>query len=227
MAGNAFHAAEPADQSGISRAQGAVFIGILLALILKTTLDTFFEGIADHNTLGAVLAVMNKQLAKSVLLVCQLIVFLFALIRFYWGSFRYYQQKPKVEETPEVAVDLLGALLLFMSFYVVSLLIRTTSLFYYGLILVNGVDLAWFLLATTHLALQEGMRKVAGWYILFDVLTVVAVGLTTGADAIWGPTRFFVFQFLALFAVLAIGVWDLIKLWSYYKNAPDWQDKLR
>jgi hypothetical protein len=213
-------------RKGVSRTQGVVFIGIFLALILKTTLDTFFKGLAGYDTLLAVELAVRRQPVKSALVCGQLCVFLFSLIRFYWGSFRYYQQKPKVEETPELAVDLLGAIVLFMSFYVVSLLVRTTTLFYYGILLVHAVDLAWFLLATTYLTLDEGIRKVAGLYILFDIVTVISVAILTVANAIWGPTHLLVFQFLSLIVVCLIGLWDLKKLWPYYTDEPDWQDSL-
>src|SRR5207253_6625330 len=122
----------PSDEQekGIAKAAGSLFIGILLALALKATLDTFFKDASAYAAIGDAWNSIKANVPRTLILLGQLLVFLFTLVRFYWGSLRYYEETPNTQGTAEVALGLGGAIFLFSSFYVTGLLIRTTRLFY-------------------------------------------------------------------------------------------------
>jgi hypothetical protein len=158
------------------------------------------------------------------LFAAQLVVFLLVLVRFYWGSFRYYQQEPKLQGNPELAIDFIGAILVFVGFYVTSLLLRTAALFYWAIGLLHIVDFVWFLLASTCLALVDGMRKVATWFLLFDVATCVGLA---AVFIIFSPTSpEFKAQWWALGLLVVVSAADLSLLWAFYTGAANWSNRI-
>jgi hypothetical protein len=220
--------AASAGPKGVTRVIGATFVGVLLGLVLKNLLDTFFRNASLYNGVGpAVKAVIDRGWFSTTV-TGQLLILIFSLVRFYLGSSRYHQEEPEIEGgAAELVVDLIGAIGVFVSFYIASVFIKNTSLFYVGFGLIHIVDLAWFLIAKSYLPLNEGMEKVAGWYLFFDAITFIPLIGFFVLDTLWGPWSWYFPQWLALGICFGIGFWDLKKLWPFYAGTQGWQKSLR
>jgi hypothetical protein len=110
----------------------------------------------------------------------------------------------------------------FVSFYIASVLIKNTNLFYVGFGLIHIVDVGWFVVAIAFLQLKPEMKKVAWWYIGFDALTIFVLVVFFALDTWWGPWPRYFPQWLALGISFVIGFWDLKKLWPFYAGRPGW-----
>jgi hypothetical protein len=219
-------AAVTSSSKGITHGTGATFVDVLLGLVLITSLDAVFRDAHLYNGIVPAARAIVEHGWLSAIVTGQLLIFLFTLVRFYWGSLRYHQEQPELERTRELAVGLLGAIGVFVSFYIASIFVKTTNLFYFGFGLIHTVDLVWFLVARAWLSLNQGMRKVASWYVLFDILTLIVLVGILAVDSIWGPWAGYLPQWFGLAALWFIGLWDLKKLWPFYKGGKDWSGLL-
>lgn len=216
-----------ADKStnGVAKQTGGALTAILLALILKSTLDAFFGRVNGYNSGTDLVKAIDADLAWSFLVLGQLIVFVFSVTRFYWGSIRYHEEAPEDKDTPHLVVGLVGAILVFATFYVTGLLVKNPTMFYWSLAAAHIVDLFWFIIAAAWLEMSLEIQKLWSWYILFDAVTVVLLlGLILVA-AIW-PGAKYECSLASLVGVAAIGVWDVKKFWPYYANEANWKQKL-
>jgi hypothetical protein len=212
----------------ITRLTVTAFVSVLVGLVLKTSLDTFFHNAAAYSGAGAAVSAFINRGSFGVIVTGQLLIFLFTLVRFYLGSFRYHQKDPGITPRPEeMMIDLIGVFGVFVSFYIAAVFIKTTGLFYVGFASIQIVDLLWFLIAGAYLNLTDGMRKVADWYVFFDVLTLICLIAFFVLEEYWGPWPSYFPQWFALGATFAIGIWDLITLWPFYAGKKDWSDSLK
>jgi len=203
---------------------GSIFVGILLSLILKAALDTFIRTPVPFNDIQAVWGLVLRQKVKTALLVAQLLIFIFTLVRFYLGAYRYHQEEKEGDEGLTFIIDFSGAIAVFVFFYVAATLIRTTSLFYLALIAMHLLDLIWFACAQNLLRVQPGIRKVTCRFLLFDLLTLlVLIALFPFPSSEW-THGWYLWQFLSLVAIFGVGIWDLVALWPFYVKAPGWED---
>jgi hypothetical protein len=193
---------------------------------MKSTLDVFFKDVSRCASMSDIVALVDKDVATSILVLFQLFVFLFTIVRFYWGSYRYHQEVPPVAGTPHLILGLVGAVLVFSTFYVTGLTIRNPGLFYWSFAIAHLIDFFWFLLAGAHLEMPPKIHKIWNWYIVFDALTLVCL-LLMGFIG-WGwPTRRYWCYWLSLVSIAGIGYWDLKKFWEYYTQASGWENTIR
>jgi hypothetical protein len=218
----------PSGSDDITRLTVNAFVSVLVGLVLKTSLDNFFHNAGAYNGLVAVTTALVNRGWFSLILIGQLLLFVFTLVRFYLGSFRYHQKEQEITSGPTaMMIDLVGAFGVFVSFYVSAIFIKTSNLFYFGFGLIQIVDLLWFLIAGAYLNLSSGMQKVAGWYVFFDVLTLFVLIVFFVLEESWSPWPSYLPQWIALAGVFAIGIWDLITLWPFYAGSPDWPGTLK
>ena len=211
----------------ITRLTVSTFVGVLIGLILKTSLDTLARDATGYNGVQALVVAIIDRGWFSLIILGQLLLFLFTLVRFYLGSFRYHQKEPEIMTSPNgMIIDLVGAFGVFISFYIAALFIKTTSLFYLGFTAIQIVDLLWFFTAGAYLNLSDGIKKVAAWYVFFDVVTLVMLIVFFVLEEYFGPWPSYLPQWIALSAAFAIGIWDLIKLWPFYAGWTNWPDSL-
>lgn len=212
---------------GIAQVTGAAFISILLGLVISNSLDNFFRNASRYEGIGPALQAVAERGWFSALVIGQLLLLLFSLIRFYLGSSRYHDEMPETGGgATELLIDLIGAIGVFISFYITSVFIKNPNLFYLGFGLIHFVDLVWFVIAMKWLHLNSGMKKVAEWYIVFDALTLILLIGFLALDVRWGPSSRYVPQWLILVASGAVGLWDLKKLWPFYSGAKGWKGSL-
>lgn len=213
-------------QSNTSREDvGKAFIAVLLALVLKATLDSFFKRILEYRSAYQIGEAFCKNPSHAALLLFQLAVFLFTIVRFYLGSSSYYREKARNEGVRDTIVDIVGLFLLFISFYVTSLFVGSIDLFYWGLAFMHLFDLGWFLVAGALLHLDKALQKVAAFFKLFDFVSAVGLFLLLWCRHCWGPTKLYIWQWLSLALLTGIGVWDVVKLRLFYQGKSDWKEK--
>jgi hypothetical protein len=99
-------------EKAVTGGTGNLFVGILLALILKSTLDAFFKDIVAYRSAADLADTMESHAASGLLNFFQLVVFVFTTIRFYWGTYRYNEEVPQSEQPPELALGLVAAVYL-------------------------------------------------------------------------------------------------------------------
>lgn len=227
MANEEEHMAEATNREENSNGRGTkeagiVFTGILLALILTGTLDAFFKNIPDYPSMTQLCRVLNSHPRWGlVVLFLQLVVFLFTVIRFYWGSYRYHEGVQKEEGDRQWVVGLIGTVVLFSGFYVTGLTVRNSNLFYWSFAGAHFIDLLWFVPARMWEKRSE-IRTIWNWYILFDMLTLFLLALTLAVGYKW-PDTGTVCRIISLSAIFTIGVCDVVIFWRYYRGEKVWR----
>lgn len=212
----------------IRQVTSATFVSVFLGLVLKKLLDTFLPDASLHNGLTDLVSAIWYKGLYSVVVAVQLIVFLFTLVRFYLGSFRYHEEELDITTGAwDVLIDVIGAVSVFVSFYLASIVIKTTNLFYGALVLMTVIDLLWFWIAKKYHGLSKGMERVADLYIRFDVFSLISLIGFFGVEEYFGPRPFYSSQFVVLIILFAIGCIDMKKLWPFYSGLPGWQETLK
>jgi hypothetical protein len=142
-------------------------------------------------------------------------VFVFTLIRFYVGAYRYGMETTG-QPLPESVVNSTGTFLLFASFYVTSFTLREVDLFYWLVSLFLLVDFGWFFLVGAVLNVPRNMARVINIWQVFDLVTAVAVI----GSILFLPE--YQAQYTALSAIVGVGLLDMIWLRRFYADEPDW-----
>ena len=182
-------------QFDLVHATAIIFLGILLALALQAALDTFLKEGAALNDVDRAIGAIRKDFPKSVLLILQLLVLMFALLRFYLGTYRYYQEEPTTGPALALVVDFSGAVTVFVWFYAAALFVRTTRLFYAAMVLVHLTDLLWFLLTRDYLPATAGVEAIGSRFMVFDLITSVLLIILLFLERNCRPYRWYPFQF--------------------------------
>jgi hypothetical protein len=212
----------------IRQVTSATFVSVFLGLVLKKLLDTFLPDGSLHNGLRDLVSAIWYNGFYSILVAAQLIVFLFTLVRFYLGSFRYHEEELEITTGAwDVLIDVIGAVGVFVSFYFASIVIKTTNLFYGALVLMTLIDLLWFWIAKKYHGLSKGMERVAELYIRFDVFSLIALIGFFVVEEYFGPRPFYSSQLVVLIILFAIGCIDMKLLWPFYSGQSEWQEKLK
>jgi hypothetical protein len=204
----------------IRQVTSATFVSVLLGLVLKKLLDAFLPDGSLHNGVSDVLFAIWEKGLYSVVVTAQLMVFLFTLVRFYLGSFRYHEEELDV-------TSVVGAVGVFVSFYLASIVIKTTNLFYGAFALMTLIDLSWFWIAKKYHGLSEGMERVAELYIRFDIFSLIALIGFFVVEEYFGPRPFYFSQGVVLVILFIIGCIDMKLLWPFYSGLSGWQEKLK
>jgi hypothetical protein len=203
-------------------------IGILLALTIKVTLETTFRDLGQYNDLiEAVTTGVWGDFRRKVLILFQFPVFIFTLLRFYWGAYRCNNEMPESQTKGGLAINVLGAFLLFGGFYITAMSIQTTKLFYSLIVIFHVLDWLWFLIANAHVKkIDASLLTVTSCWQFFDLITVVLfLGASWGLDLLF-PPAYYVPQYFSLAVLFGVGIWDFKKFWPFYMDEPDWRTKL-
>jgi hypothetical protein len=197
-------------------------LGVLLGLSLKSAFDHFFAGVDAMMWLTTVFHLIDKHPALFALRLFQLLVFLFMLSRFYLGAYRYSKVAPS--ETPgQTIVDTIGVLFLFSGFYLASIVVKNTDLFYWAIVAFLIVDLAWFVIAGSESLRHLGkpIKLVTRLWIGFDLLTILFIIVS-----MWLLSEFSA-EWTALSAILVISVVDICWLRYFYFGDKNWVQNTR
>jgi hypothetical protein len=217
--------ADPHSDKSVGKTTGLAFLSILLALILKTALDTFFAPARSATDVKQMWELARVDPLRNCLFLLQWIVLVFTLVRFYFGAFRYYQERAD-DTTHSVIRDFVGQILVFISFYFAAVLVRTVGVFYLAILIIHIVDGIWFFLAKRSEDKPVGIKSVASAYFWLDILTILGILVGAAVATKW-PTSFYLWQFICLVFLFLLGLWDFICLAPFYGNQPDWQAKIR
>jgi hypothetical protein len=202
-----------------------VFTGILLALILKTSLDVFFKNITNYASLGSLFEVIKANPWWYVLVSLQLGVFIFTVARFYLGVVRYHDEVPAAGETSHFALGFLGAVLIFLVFYIAALAVKHPSLFYLSLCVAFAIDCAWFAGVAKTVEMPAGVSIVWRAYIVFDIVGIILLLILQGLA--WRFTvAAYTCDMVSVLALWGIGFYDLFGFLPYYRKKDKWDQNL-
>ncbi len=201
-----------------------IVLGVLLSLIIKSALDRAFETVPRYNnfifTPGHAWSIFAAAPERRLLIFFQLLVFLFTLVRFYLGAYRFARHSTG-NGIPEATATVVGTFVLFSGFYVTSLTLRSQTLFYWAVVVFHVVDFIWFFIAHTLLRVPKELGAIVGLWKVFDVTTIVGIVLSLcflpGTGGRWAS--------LAL--LLSVGALDFFMLKSFYLDEPDWKTATR
>jgi hypothetical protein len=212
--------------TGITRETANIFLGILLALILTATLDTVCREVPHYKRPLDLLHALRSDLEAESLIAIQVIVFLFTVTRFYWGTVRYHDEVRGETATGQFFFGFVGTVVVFSIFYVTAQVVENPGLFYASLCVALTFDFLWFSGAVWR---RKGPRipetgcelqTIWGWYLLFDFVTIVPVTALQfvarrGARIAWWCDLF------SLAVISGVGIWDMKKFWPYYIKRVD------
>lgn len=207
------------------------FIGVFLSLIIKSVLDHFFAGVdAMQKLADFTLRLPNDE--STTLAWAQLLVFLLLLVRFFLGTLRYELNsvpngsESGTDEAKKFAINFVFAILVFISFYIASLVIKTNDPFYAALLFIHMADLIWFICASNFIPnLHVGFRRVLARFMLFDLLSLLFLGATVIRDTIAATSSHFL-QVVTLIVIAAVSFLDFWLLWPFYSDKPEWWEKV-
>ena len=194
-------------------------LSVLFTLVIKSAFDHTFATLNEYSGLSF-LQMLERLRMRHALKIFQMIVFLFTLVRFYLGAYSYARVE-KGTGTTNVAITIIGIFVLFGGFYVTSLTLEDTQLFYYAVIAFHVVDLTWFLVAKNMLPVSLEVGAIIGLWQIFDIVTVGGIA----ACLAWVPGH--LSKWCAMFLLLAIGVLDLWLLHPFYSNEEHWAQNTR
>jgi hypothetical protein len=193
-------------------------LGIFLGLSIKNAFDHSLSGLeAFSNARQCFYFVMHNR-ALFFLRLFQIVVFLLMLTRFYLGAYRYSKVAPP-QTMPEAFIDTTGVLLLFAGFYLASLVVRNTDLFYWAIVAFLIVDVIWFFTAGRIRDLEKTVSRVTILWILFDALTIATVFFSMLLCSDYSA------EWIALSAICLVSLWDLWWLRHFYAGSPDWAQR--
>jgi hypothetical protein len=108
-------------------------------------------------------------------------VFLWTLLRFVYGAYRFHDefQQSSKQLKPLAQLWNVGAtFVLFVLFYITGLSIQHSNPFYIGLVFIHIWDLIWFLILFGWIERTESLRNVMKKFVLLDLVTIVALAST-------------------------------------------------
>ena len=203
-------------------------IGILLALTMKVALETTFRDLGQYNDwTEAVTIGVWSDFRRKFLILFQFLAFIFTLLRFYWGAYRCNNEMPESQTKVGLAINVLGAFLLFGGFYITAMSIQTTNLFYSLIVTFHVLDWCWFLIANAHVKkIDASLLKVTSCWQFFDLITILLfLGASWGFDLLF-PPAYYIPQYFSLAVLFGVGIWDFTKFWRFYMDEPDWRTKV-
>lgn len=206
---------------------GIVMLGILLVIILRGVLASFFPPLLGDSSLKQLLQSWPPENITWIR-AGQFIVFLVLLARFYGGAYRFNQEHahdPQNNSIFGTILNVVGTFGLFSLFYVAGVNVWQIDKFYLIVLLVHIFDLLWFIV----FLVKYNDSRLAGpvsLFLVWDILTIVAFGILAGIY--W--TEFLdhahlKFQIRTLIVLFAISVIDWIVLRNFYFNPEKWRKR--
>jgi hypothetical protein len=194
-------------------------LGIMVTLTIKSGIDHTFAGLLPTASFLTLRQHWATHSGSDVLLGFQVIVFFVTLGRYYWGAY-IYAKGGHAQRPISVLFNLGGAFLLFVGFYVVSVVIMDEDLFAPMVAVVMLVDLVWFFFVCTFDSPRDaGVQRIIHLYQLFDAITAIPIVIL----ALTVPPR--IAHSASLSLILGVGIIDIAWLWRFYLGEPDWKTR--
>ncbi|HVG28280.1 MAG TPA: hypothetical protein VM864_01035 [Pyrinomonadaceae bacterium] len=192
-----------------------VLFGLLLSLTLKIALDTAYgTSLVSATSEAQMLRVLNVP--RSALL----LVFLFTLMRFVYGSYRI-NDEVQTSTAEEGALprfwNLIATLVLFVLFYAAGLSIRHAGPFFISLLAIHVWDLLW-LVSMALFSKVPGLKKVMRRFVYIDVLTIIAL-----AASIWLTDS--LHRNVAISLMFALGLADFVWNSDFFFRPALWRER--
>ena len=208
-------------ENGIGTAWMVILV-VMLTIILRAALENFFPPLISGHTVRQVYEA-GWPSPDTNLRVCQFVLFLVLLGRYYWGAYRFNEEQPPVLPVAVIILNMVGTFGLFAFFYIISVNLWTTDLFYLFILLMHGFDFCWFFLALQKLQEGSPLLEPIKKFMLWDGLTFVAyivfsVWLWNG---FWNGTDLWL-QRCLLLSLFVISVIDWWVLRDFYLRRGRW-----
>lgn len=212
--------------NGMSTAT-TVILALLLAIILRVLLESFFIPLTSGRTLREFFAT-GSPATETWLRTWQFGIFLVLLARFYGGAFRFNAEQPPGATMVDAALNLVGTFALFSLLYVTALNIWTLDLFYVFVVVMHVFDFVWFFIVLQRLEAGSPLHQPVKLFLLFDLLTLLAF------TALFVPSSFrtgildrsyLSYQWSALLVLLVVSVGDWVWLRDFYFRPDRWRQE--
>lgn len=148
---------------------------VLFGLTATTALDAMFEGVPKLLTAGQVWASLSHDKPYTLLLVVQLLVFLFTLLRFYFGSLRFHQLCKRTEHHRSfmpLLYDVTSNSIIFIGLYLAAKAIRSTDIFYWYVAAFHALDVLWFSVLLAVEGIPFNLRRIVKRFVVYDLITI-------------------------------------------------------
>jgi len=192
-----------------------ILLALLFGFTMQSAMDHLLSGLDRYATGAALWAAIGQHPTRQILVLLQFIVFVFTVVRFYVGAYRYGIETTE-EPLLETVVNSTGMFLLFASFYVTSFTLRDVDLFYWLVGLFLLVDFAWFFIVGAVLSVPQSMARVIHIWQVFDFATALIVGLS-----MWLLLEYTA-QYVAICGIGGVGLADMIWLRRFYMGERNW-----
>jgi nucleoside 2-deoxyribosyltransferase len=215
---------EPADPGSSQSSQRPrqnlelTLLTLLAGLILRNTMDIAFKqeaqnavdahpknDPANYNVGSALISIMwRKELPEFA-------IFLITLLRFVYGAYRFHEVLRSHPPLWIFIIDAVGMIGVFIIVNLAGMCVRNALLFYGLFLLFHAWDFFWFTLLYILSPLPDDLARVAFSFIVFDLATMVFLGLVLRylrASA--------ALQYAAFFLLLGIGLLDGWWNYSFY-----------
>lgn len=219
-------AAEEKSEIGTVPNLGNLVLAILIVIILRAALESFFPPLIDKRSLQTLIDAWPPQ-PITTLRIFQFFIFLVLLARFYWGAYRFNQEEPPAQRKGATFLNVVGTFGLFCLFYVIAVEVWTIDLFYALILLMHLFDLLWFATVLWKKDSSSALKEPAGCFVVLDLLTIllsvllIAIfwkGFLTG-------THFYA-QISLLVMLGLISLFDWFRLRKFYFEPEEWRKEL-
>jgi nucleoside 2-deoxyribosyltransferase len=198
-----------------------VIISLMLTLIVRAALESAFRPSVQG---GA------RELSDWEFWL-QLFLFAAMMLRFYLGATRYVDTEPENIGMFIRFVNCIFAFLIFCTFYVVALSITRVE-FYYSLVILHCIDIAWFAVVLTYTGyfpapvvsgdiLPEKQRDVMLKFLGLSTATIIVASILyemrRQGDIVANTA-----EVLFMFGLVALSMLDFVLLWKYYFDHKTW-----
>lgn len=150
---------------------------VLFGLTATTALDAAFETVPSLLTARQFWAYLFGDFHHTLLLTAQLLVFLFTLLRFYFGSLRFHQLSKRTENHSSfmpLLYDVTSNSILFIGLYLAAKAIRSTEVFYWYVAGFHVLDFFWFSVLLVVHGVPPNLRRIVVRFVVYDLLTIAA-----------------------------------------------------
>jgi hypothetical protein len=209
------------DRRGILSDAGTSILSLLLALIVKGTLDGLFGHIGDHfEDYQDVHAYVVQNWYDVGRYSLHFGVFLLTVFRFYLGNLRHHQQVKKLSRRRDFWVAFCTTMALFSLFYMAGLLVRKDDLFYVAMLATQVVSILCS--GLTAEVTSGASRRVWYCFVAFDMINSIALLLTF---YLWNDYPILA-PACSLFTLTIVGVLDIWKFWPFYIEEENWENDI-
>lgn len=208
---------------------GIVLLGILLVIILRAALESFFPPLFEDRNLRELISAWPPS-GVTVLRVGQFVVFVLLLARFYGGAYRIHQEKSARPSSDTILdiINIIFTFILFCSFYITAVNVWSIELFYALILVVHIVDSFWFMLILVMFVrtISPSVILVAALFLTWNLLTFFAYVILSAYfwNEFWTAVNLRLQGYL-LIALVVISLIDWYVLFNFYFRPVKWHQR--